>query len=272
MRKDRGFTLVELLIVIGIIAVLISLLLPALNAARTASRTVSCLSNLKQIGTGILAYAHDGQRGALPLGQWNPYVTDIANDSVHWYTLINPYLGGKGNTNETTGINGTRPLTLSPVLKCASATVRNGYNHYTSNPIAMGRKSEVYNPSGAPAGIPPQRLQSFMPSSRLVLVMDGTQNTSSGNCQPSAFMADGGIPFWAAWGTGGISSSQRARVLPISNNIDGPSTPPLGHIRWRHMKNNGVNAVFADGHAETRKQGSLTENDMFPDGWKAKKP
>ena len=54
-----GFTLVELLVVIGIIAVLVAMLLPALNKARAQARSTVCLSNLHQIGIGLNAYAHD---------------------------------------------------------------------------------------------------------------------------------------------------------------------------------------------------------------------
>jgi prepilin-type processing-associated H-X9-DG protein/prepilin-type N-terminal cleavage/methylation domain-containing protein len=63
--NPRAFTLVELLVVIGIIAVLIAILLPALAGAREQSRAVACLSNLRQLATAAHAYCNN-HNGSYP--------------------------------------------------------------------------------------------------------------------------------------------------------------------------------------------------------------
>src|SRR5438067_74085 len=75
--KRSGFTLVEILVVIGIIAILISLLLPALNNSRRKANQLKCMSNLHQIGQALSLYA-TSNGGCLPWGFFHPVDPDLA--------------------------------------------------------------------------------------------------------------------------------------------------------------------------------------------------
>ena len=85
--RPRGFTLVELLVVIGIIAALVALLMPALGKARRSAMAVQCMSNQRQVGIGIHQYALE-YRGAIVHvsdgdGLWYPNETGQLGSEAH---------------------------------------------------------------------------------------------------------------------------------------------------------------------------------------------
>jgi prepilin-type N-terminal cleavage/methylation domain-containing protein/prepilin-type processing-associated H-X9-DG protein len=84
----RGFTLIELLVVIAIIAILAAILFPVFARAREQARKTACLSNLKQIGSGILLYVQDYDETLVPVSTG----TCPGPDSYGWADLIYPYV------------------------------------------------------------------------------------------------------------------------------------------------------------------------------------
>lgn len=80
MNKLRAFTLIEVLVVVGIIGLLVSILLPSFGEVRRVSRRTACMSNLKQIGTGVSAYLSTN-RDTFPVIAPLPSVeVDLAED------------------------------------------------------------------------------------------------------------------------------------------------------------------------------------------------
>lgn len=84
--KDRGFTLIELLVVIAIIAILAAILFPVFAKAREKARQVSCLSNMNQLGLGIMQYVQD----------YDEMYPGTAYYGEGWAELVFPYVKSTG--------------------------------------------------------------------------------------------------------------------------------------------------------------------------------
>ena len=94
MRR-HGFTLIELLVVIAIIAILAAILFPVFAKAREKARQASCLSNQRQLATGILSYTQDYDETLPPSGRWNVPPSGTwgqAGQPKIWYDVIMPYV------------------------------------------------------------------------------------------------------------------------------------------------------------------------------------
>src|SRR4051812_37034123 len=128
-RVSRGFTLVELLVVIGIIALLISILLPTLAAARRAANGVACLSNVRQLGLAAVMFAADHKQYVPTASddkwakvndpsraKWAYRTEPTHPDGVvvyDWASSLIPYLGGKVGQTFITA-----PEKQSKVFRC----------------------------------------------------------------------------------------------------------------------------------------------------------
>jgi prepilin-type N-terminal cleavage/methylation domain-containing protein len=134
-RKTWGFTLVELLVVIGIIALLISILLPALNSAREAGHRTACLSNQRQLVLAWLQYANDNKQFL---------VSPATADGYGWV--------GTGNTEAALKAGALwKYVPGSAAYKCPmdylehnhSYSVNNWLDHRSTNSMAIKRLSKV---------------------------------------------------------------------------------------------------------------------------------
>jgi prepilin-type N-terminal cleavage/methylation domain-containing protein/prepilin-type processing-associated H-X9-DG protein len=96
-QTRKGFTLIELLVVIAIIAILAAILFPVFAQAREKARAITCVSNMKELGTGFLMYQQDYDDNICPPMAWVPIGNvDWINSPMTWDRLVQPYIKSVG--------------------------------------------------------------------------------------------------------------------------------------------------------------------------------
>jgi prepilin-type N-terminal cleavage/methylation domain-containing protein/prepilin-type processing-associated H-X9-DG protein len=257
LSRSKGFTLVELLVVIGIIALLVSMLLPALNKARESARTVACLSNLRQIGLAMSMYLSE-QKCVVPAAYFK--------DGVHrelWSTILvnSGYLKGTPSAPLTNPANpslgSNAGPTISGVLYCPNGLTELG----TSLP----------DPNSATDGIGAKALRVQSLSTNIVLdTWYGINGCSQTNAPVGGGAAARELPFRTVpvrVVAGGVTyENMWTKASHIRNSselvavYDGVwmnhSTGNAYRINGRHNRRTMTNILFMDGHAGTylRKQ------------------
>jgi prepilin-type N-terminal cleavage/methylation domain-containing protein/prepilin-type processing-associated H-X9-DG protein len=244
-RISKGFTLVELLVVIGIIAVLIGILLPALQKARDQANTVACQSNERQFYSLMMEYAADYHNYVIPAS----YKVDdpiLGNAQFYWWS---PLLIGQELMHNDLASNAARQLavqTITKILTCPSAdhsldptlaqAGNNFYGDYTYNQNFGYYDFTSTTPTTSSNYTPFEKLNQ-VPGNVIVMTDIDKSYVEANPANPSKYESNACIFLEMNYLLGNHSTTW--------------STTSSACMWFPHSKGTQANVLFMDGHIAT---------------------
>ena len=257
MRR-RGFTLIEVLAVTAVVGTLVGVLLPAMAGARDAARSVSCLSNVRQLGLAWTMYAGDYNEMAMPLAYTDARDTG-GGDNVFWWGadgavsgrldhdrgLLTPYLEASPGEFGPYACAAQRPGTYTHQGATGEATSTYGYNGYFLSPqYTPGWSYEI-------KGRPHQRLSSIARPSALLVFADTLISRGAGALPASNALLDppqlySGRGRWrvnafptTCFRHGGIGAGARCMAVHADGSASGHRAEPA----WLVEPSRGIGSI-----------------------------
>lgn len=230
-RHRRAFTLVELLVVIGIIAVLVAILLPALSRARAAAQMVGCMANLRQIGTAFMTYAGDN-RGQWPVYNYDPVQpwTNWANwtfEGVRLEAMLADHTGVPADPNWVPSVGGS-------IWICPASGMRAGPTVIWGNPMPRGYVGDDTPSSDPQLGSYTGLFYHWAQQ----IAVDRNDPSWRPSWRPNYFKYPYGVP---------VQWCSRRHISPQDEGLGSPS--------WHGVNGElGRPVAFADGHAAVVKK------------------
>ena len=233
-----AFTLVELLVVIGLIAFLVALLMPVLGRVRDSANQMRCTSNLNQLGVAMLMYAADNDKMfpfAAPLD--NSPVGDLPEDYIFWHATPTEGFSDRINHSSIARYLDMRNEKLQSIFRCPSDTTASeregtGYPYSYSMNFYLDPRPERHSPDGV------ARLTNLMAiqhaAGKILMVEENEVTINDGYWVPGCC--------GATWSYNWDFLSIRHDSKNLEFNVS-----PNGQIPYPSRKGN---VLFVDGHVD----------------------